>query len=141
MAGWWPGQASLGRRGCRTQGGFPSTAAEECSGPQADGLQRAHDPVELAHVPVPVSAERGLLRRELRGDGLAVDLAGPEVVGAMQRRGVGLAAARRLAAARHAPGDGPAQHEAESGQLGEQGAVAVLETPQRGIGGGGAFLS
>ena len=76
-------------------------------------LQFAHDPVELAQVAASVQAERGLLRRELGGDGLARDIPGPQVVGSVEPGRRGLAAAAGIPAARHAPGDRAPQHQAK----------------------------
>ena len=63
------------------------------------------------------------------GGGPAVFLAGPLVVGAVELRGVGVAAAVRVAAAGHPVGEGAGQGEAgggEGGDLGGDGGGAGL---------------
>src|SRR5262249_2188272 len=84
---------------------------------------------ELAQAAVVV--EPGLVVGELvvgqePGDGLAVLLAGPLVVGAVQLRGVGAAAAARVAAAHGPVGEGAGQREPEGGGLGRYRAGAGL---------------
>src|SRR5579859_7125627 len=71
----------------------------------------------------PVVVEPGLVVLELvvgqePGDGLAVDFAGPLVVGAVQLRWVGVAAAARVAAAHGPFGEGAGQREGQGGDLG-----------------------
>jgi hypothetical protein len=107
--------------------------------PQAESLKLAHDPIELAHVAAPVLAERRLLARQHGRYGLAGNFAGPNEVGAVQLRRVRPATARGVAAA-HAPRrDRSAQHQADVGQLGQQGTVALLEGFERRIDHSGAF--
>ncbi|MCU0522871.1 MAG: hypothetical protein MUF84_19565, partial [Anaerolineae bacterium] len=74
---------------------------------------------------------------ELRGDGLARDLAGPHVVGPVQLRGLGLASAAWLPTAGEAVADASAQHQADLCQFGGQGAVALFETLEGGMEVGG----
>ena len=61
------------------------------------------------------------------GGGLAVFLAGPLVVGAVQPGRVGVAAAAGVAAAGHPVGEGAGQGEAEGGELGgDAGGLGLL---------------
>ena len=76
---------------------------------QAEVLKLFDDPVELAHVLIPVIEVWRLLRGQGGVDGLACYLSGPLVIRAMQHRRVGLASASWVPAAVEAESDGSAE--------------------------------
>src|SRR6266487_889220 len=82
---------------------------------EAEGFEFGGELAEPAVVVEPGAVVGELLLGQDAGGGLAVFLAGPLVVGAVQAGRVGVAAAVRPAAAGHPAGEGAGQGEAEGG--------------------------
>src|SRR5579863_2095357 len=95
---------------------------------EAEGFQLGDELAEPLVVVEPGGVVGELVVGQDPGGGLAVLLAGPLVVGAVQLRGVAVAAAAGVAAAGHPVGDGSGQGEAagEAGDLGGDGRGAGL---------------
>ena len=108
-----------------------SWSAHECGGAQADGLELANDPVELAHVVIPFLQSIRLFRAQPDGDGLASNLSSPLAIRAVQHRGIGFAATRWVSAAVEGVRDASAEHQSEIRELGHQGAMSLFEALER----------
>jgi hypothetical protein len=104
--------------------------AYEGGGLEAEILEFGHNAIEFTHILVPDEAVLRVFGRQLGGDRLAGDLAGPHVVGSMEDGWVGLASTARLSTVRHTRCDTSSQHQAEIRQLGQQCAVTLFETAQ-----------
>lgn len=100
---------------------------------QADGLELANDPVELAHVVTPVLQAIRLFRAQPDGDSLASNLSSPLAIRAVEHRGISFAAARWVSAAAESVRDASAEHQAKIPELGDQGAMSLLEALERGV--------
>src|ERR1700758_2619874 len=85
----------------------------------AEGFQLGDEVAEAALVVEPGLVVGELVVGQDPGEGLAVYLAGPLVVGAVQLGRVGVAAAAGVAAAGHPLGEGAGQDEAGLGGLGD----------------------
>src|SRR5512135_1640441 len=82
---------------------------------EAEFLEFGDELAQAAVVVEPGAVVGGLVVGQDAGGGLAVFLAGPLVVGAVQPGRVGVAAAVRPAAAGHPVGEGAGQGEAQGG--------------------------
>lgn len=100
-------------------------------GEQPDFFELADDVVKPTHVLVPGRAPLDVLGGQRRPDGLAFDLSGPQVVRAVQLRGVGFAATRWVAAAVHCAHDAPPEDQSYVHDLGHEVAVTLLESLKR----------
>ena len=85
---------------------------------EAEFLEFGDELAEAAVVVEPGAVVGELVVGQDAGGGLAVFLAGPLVVGAVQLRGVGVAAAAGVAAAGHPVGEGAGQREGGAGEAG-----------------------
>src|SRR5260370_37154687 len=98
---------------------------------EAEGLEVGDERAQAAVVVEPGLVVGELVVGQDAGGGLAVFLAGPLVVGAVQPGRVGVAAAVRVAAAGHPVGQGAGQGEADAGEAGgdlggEAGGLGLL---------------
>jgi Recombinase/Recombinase zinc beta ribbon domain len=123
-------------------GGLPGVAGGGC-GPafparagvgdgQGEGFELGDQGAEPAVVAEPLPVVVELVVGDEPGDGLAVELAGPLPVGAVQDGRVGVAAAAGLAAADVPLEEGAGQREAEAGELGgDAGGAGLLASGGR----------
>jgi len=98
---------------------------------QAEVLKLFDDPVELAHVLIPVIEVWRLLRGQGGVDGLACYLSGPLVIRTMQHRRVGSAATLRVSANAEAEGDASSEHQADVREFGQQCAMLLFKFGER----------
>src|SRR6266702_407347 len=85
---------------------------------EAEGFELGDELAQAAVVVEPGAVVGELVVGQDAGGGLAVFLAGPLVVGAVQLRGVGAAAAAGVSAAGHPVGEGAGQREGDAGEAG-----------------------
>jgi hypothetical protein len=109
---------------------FGCLVGDQLGGLAGDVLHLAEHAAKFALVGDPVGVAGGLAFGEPGGDGLAGDLAGELVAGAVRLGRLGLAAAAGLAAVGVAAGDAAGQGGADLAEPGGQGLVAAAQLRQ-----------
>src|SRR6266704_7091385 len=116
--GWRAAHRLSGRSPRYPEAGVPVAAGVGFGDGEAEGFELGDELAQAAVVVEPGAVVGELVVGQDAGGGLAVFLAGPLVVGAVQAGRVGVAAAVRVSAAGHPVGEGTGEREGGAGEAG-----------------------